>query len=333
MYTIIFSLLVTVSSLDDSAAFKKLTVISPAKIREVASRELVEITTAESAKHAVEGFLANPTAIDCFDEVTYNYTGGRYNNNPIRFRLRTPSHVDPKKKYPLVVWFHGKGESDNDNKRQLAHIQATLDLLLGPSSIDCYIMATQCPQDNPSWTSSLSTEGIGDAPLTIAQEVFEAILDEYPIDTNKVSVFGLSSGGSAVWEFSRRNRGRIATIVPVSTNPPSVQFDTDAVVWAFNCTKDNAAPSASVKPLVDAINQSGGLACLTEVKSEGHDAWTYALKDMHVLRWMTEQKLGTKPYPPPGICCNTMSVSGAIFGYAAPLLLIVFTFCVRRRIM
>src|SRR5262245_66252564 len=39
----------------------------------------------------------------------------------LNYRLMKPSDYDAKKKYPLVLFFHGAGERGNDNVAQLVH--------------------------------------------------------------------------------------------------------------------------------------------------------------------------------------------------------------------
>ncbi len=232
----------------------KLILLEKAKISTISNREIREATGEESEKDKKEdGYLPNPTAIDCFDALGYRYTGGRYNDELIRFRLRCPPKIEPGKKYPLIVWFHGKGESGDDNKRQLAHLQYTLPFLAGPKSLDFFMLVTQCPKDNPYWDTSVSTEGKGDAPMTIAREIMEAVIKEFPIDEDRISAFGLSSGGAAAWQFVQDSPEKFASIVSCSASPPSGPLLTDVTVWAFGCTGDG---QISMEQLRQTINQT-----------------------------------------------------------------------------
>jgi len=56
----------------------RLTMISSAKERHLSKEEIRKITESESKKHAIEGYIANTGGVDCFDELSYRYTGGRY---------------------------------------------------------------------------------------------------------------------------------------------------------------------------------------------------------------------------------------------------------------
>ncbi len=198
--------------------------------------EIEKLSLQESTSHAVEGYVSVKSVVDCFDEMSYNYTGGRYNNEEIKFRLRSPNNIKLHKKYPLVVWFHGKGESGDDNRRQLAHLQYTLEFLVGPKSLDFFMLVTQCPKDNPYWNTSVSQEGKGDAPVTIAMEIFEHLIEEYPIDKSMISTFGQCSGAVGSWELIKKYPELIAAVTPIV---PDIATTIGELVAAGGQTEDS----------------------------------------------------------------------------------------------
>jgi predicted peptidase len=301
--------------------------LSKSRISAISNREITEVSATESKKHVDDGYLAHPKAMDCFDALGYRYTGGRYNNDLIRFRLRCPSKIQPGKKYPLIVWFHGKGESGNDNKRQLAHLQYTLPFLAGSKSLDFFMLVTQCPQDNPHWNTSVSKEGKGDAPFTIAAEIFEHLLDEYPIDKTKISTFGQCSGAVASWMFVRKYPEWSAAVVSISATPPLELTFTDIAISAYNCVKDPTVPIQPMRDYVTRINRNGGNAHLTEIKLDSHDAWTPALSQYKVVAWMIAQKKNSFLSPPPGFVWDPLSWIQVFICFVLPVgILLLFHF-------
>ncbi len=297
----------------------------------LSASEIEKLSLQESTSHAVEGYVSVKSVVDCFDEMSYNYTGGRYNNQEIKFRLRSPNNIKPHKKYPLVVWFHGKGESDNENSRQLAHMQMTMEFLIGPKMLDCFIIATQCPKDNPNWFTTVSTEGKGDAPITILREIFDATIKEFPIDEDRISVFGLSSGGSAAWQFVMDSPEKFAGLVVCSaTKPPGVP-PTNLNIWTFANTGDGGVPIENVRQSVQEINAKGGTALLTEMNSGGHDSWFQALSNKKVLAWMVTQKRNGMLNPPPGMVLMPKRWSQVLARYGLPLLCLLPFFVFRKR--
>jgi predicted peptidase len=309
----------------------RLEVISKAKTAVMSKNEISKIELEESKKHTVDGYLAHSKVVDCFDALAYQYTGGRYNDKQIRFRLRCPPTIKPGKTYPLVVWFHGTGESDDDNERQLAHLQSILPHLTGPESLDFFMLVTQCPKDNRSWMTSLSHEGKGDAPFTVAMEIFEQILEEYPIDRNRISTFGQCSGAAASTALIRKYPGLIAAVVYISASPPEGLPITDVAISAFNCTGD---PMVSIQPMrnyIKRIKKAGGNAALTEIQIASHDAWSPALSTYRVIAWMIQQNKNSILSPPPGVVFGTRTWIQSFIYFGLPICCMIPFLLIRLR--
>lgn len=294
---------ITVSLTVDASEYSGKKIILIEKSKQLTQREIRKTARSESEKNADGGYNANPGVTDCLAVMEYrSYTGGRYIDEPIRFRMLFPEKIIPGKKYPLVIWFHGKGESGEDNTRQLSHVQSTLPYLTGKEKLEFFIIATQCPGDNPLWETSISDVGRGDAPMTIVHEIFEAALEEYPIDPARLEVFGLCSGGNAAWSFVGQHPGRFASMVTCSATPPpgvNPQNYVGTRIWAFNNIGDTA-PYQVAERMVRAINGAGGNAHLVLNDTDNHDSWTKALRKDKVIGWMILQHLDNGG-PPQGV--------------------------------
>ena len=269
----------------------------------VKSSTVAMIAEQESVKAEDGGYLANPSIVDCFAEMSYQYTGGRYDNETIKFRLRSPDKVKPGKKYPLIVWLHGAGESGSDNSRQLSHMQYTMEIFSGPNKLDFYMLVTQCPEDNNTWDRSVSNEGKGDAPLTILMEILDCILDDFPIDKNCVSVVGLCSGAQGGWSLLKAKPNFFSAVVAIATTPPNGlswhEHCNGTSLWAFNNRQDEGVPIEPMRNFVNLVRQSGELAYLTE-RDGGHEAHILAMRQDKAIAWLVKQDR-TKITPPPGL--------------------------------
>jgi len=298
-------------------------VVAP-QAEHIKSGVITMVSEQESVLAEDGGYLANPTVVDCFSEMSYQYTGGRYNDETIRFRFRSPDKVDPNKKYPLVIWLHGAGESGNDNQRQLAHMQSTIEFLAGSRKLDFYILATQCPADNRTWDHSTSSEGKGDAPVIIVQEILDQIVDTFPIDRNRISVVGMCSGGVGAWSLLKAKPNFFSAVVVFAASPPSGLLWNEhcqgTSLWAFNNNQDESVPVEPMRRFVDQINQSGGLAYVT-VRDGGHDTHTKAMRKDKVVAWIMLQDR-TRIAPPPGLTVYAYNnFWRPFFLFALPILL------------
>ncbi len=266
-----------------------------------------------------------PDIVDCFAAMEYRFTGGSYRNKPIRFRMHMPDNIDYQKKYPLIVWFHGLGEAGDDNVKLLGHLRSSMGFFIGNNRRDFFLLAVQCPPGNNHWLGSTSAEETGDSPLTITGEIMEAVIRQYPVDENKVSLFGISLGGSAVWEFAKKHPRRFAAMVPCSGRPPG---DGDSApylgtaIWAFNNIGDTGVPIGETERFVETINVSGGNAFLSAYVDGGHDAWTRAMKEDKIVGWLILQRLDGKG-PPQGVVCRPISVTRHFFLFGLPVLIVV----------
>lgn len=250
-------------------------------------------------------------------------------NEPIRFRLRSPMKVEPGKKYPLIIWLHGFGESNDDNVRQLAHVHYAIKSFAGKDQLDFFMLATQCPADNPSWENSVSKEGQGDAPITIMNEILGHLVDEYPIDEDRIGVIGVCSGGDAAWRYVAKHPERFSSFIPFSCSPSSEispsSFEKTAV-WAFN-NKGDTVPFQPTVDIVQHINDLGGTARIKLREGGLHITWDRPLARQELIRWMIHQdRHGGGPIPWDAYYHRTPSRVFLMFGL--PALMIVFSFVV-----
>ena len=290
----------------------KLVLLSP-QVISIGKSEIKSISEEKSVKHADGGYIESNSVVGCFAAMSYRYTGGRYHDEEIRFRMHSPESIVSGKKYPLLIWLHGTGESGDDNRRQLAHMQSMIELLAGDNKMDFYLLATQCPADNCHWTSSISNEGKGDAPLTIMKEILDILLEEYPINRNRISFHGQCSGAQGAWCFLEKYPELVSAIAAFSTTPPTWdERYRKTSFWAFNNLYDKGVPVEQMQNFVRQVNASGGLGYLTIRKSESHDTWAKAMKKDKITAWLVLQDREHFA-PPPGVIVQPHRKTGKQF--------------------
>ncbi len=246
-----------------------------------------------SEKNKDDGYNAHQLMLKRFAVMKFVYDGGRYQNEEIFFRMAFPQNVVPGQKYPLVLWMHGYGESTGENMRQLAHLHHAAPLFFGKNAPDFYMLAPQLPPDNPYWLESISSRGSGDSGIAILNALMERALEEFPIDPERVSVMGISSGASAAWTFVAQSKRPIAALAVFSGAPSSKLSPEQFVnvhIWTFNNNADGDS-GQKTREFVDAINRVGGDAHATVMENESHDAWSEPLTQGNVLLWVLD------PYP------------------------------------
>ena len=139
-----------------------------------------------------------------------------YEGHTVPYRFYVPEGLEEGKKYPLVLFLHGLGESGTDNVGHVVNNEGAAiwvnDHLNGGEPR--FVLAPQLPDPkDPD-----AEPGEANLRWTLkTQKAILALLDElaakYPIDENRQYITGLSLGGYGSWMLQERSGGRFAAVV------------------------------------------------------------------------------------------------------------------------
>lgn len=186
------------------------------------------------------------------------------------------------------------------------------------------MLVTQCPSETPGWNFQPSTK---DGTLDVLAAIMEQVIADNPIDENRITVTGVSSGGYGVWKLLEEKPDLFAGAVPTSCATPSHIKKLESLkqtrIWSF-VNKGDVSPE-STRITMQKINDSGGSMALTECDAPGHNAWRPAMEDYNCFRWMLAQKRGSPLTPPPGAIVHASNPPLLVFAvYLLPFSIIVF---------
>ena len=284
--------------------------------------EQLEAISKLAPKPNRDGIKVHPAMLPLFQSMVLHYSGGTYNDAPIRFRLHTPEPYHKGKKYPLVVWLHGAGECGADNINQLSHLHHIIPYLVGPKKRDFFLLVPQCPHAHVSWeapeicSTRIRADGgvechvvddpvaLGDAPLAFTLAMVDAALKQFPIDPNRVTVAGLSTGGDGTWRMLERRPDLFAAAAPVVSwqamqekslrEKPLLK---KIPIWAIYSSDDRAIDFARKE--FERMRKRGCHVCKTEFGVCGHRAWTPAMLQGDVFGWLISRaRRGIASLPP-----------------------------------
>jgi predicted peptidase len=222
---------------------------------------------------------------------TFEYKDGK----PIPYRLLKPDNIDPKKKYPLVLFLHGAGERGNDNEKQLVHGVAEFAKAENRKKYPCFLVAPQCPTGQ-GWSDFLAKPGkTAKKQAEPGAAVFDLICGltySLPIDCDRVYITGLSMGGYGTWDLITRNPGFFAAAVPIcgGGDPTQAEKIAKMPIWVFHGGKDPVVKPERSREMVEAIKKAGGEPKYTEYPDVGHNSWVKAYQDADMMKWLFEQK-------------------------------------------
>ena len=214
------------------------------------------------------------------------------------YRWAQPKTVDPAKKYPLVILFHGAGERGNNNRSQLVHGATDLLNYMSEKGIEAYFVAGQCPTgkqwvDTPWGNTSHTMPAEPSETMALAMELIDKVRHEPTVDMNQVLVTGISMGGYGTWDIVQRRPEWFAAAMPCcgggDTNL-AVRIK-DVPIWTFHGGADNVVPTSRSRDMTAALKAVGGNIRYREYPKVGHGCWgqTYANWD-EVLAWFFSQR-------------------------------------------
>lgn len=243
----------------------------------------------------------NPEFVDLFQPLEYRFTGGEYVDRAFKYRLYVPATTESGQRMPLIVWLHGMGDGGTDNAWQLRWLERLVFRHHRWNRYPFFLLAVQCPPDNPAWTRAGSAVRADDM-INVAKEILEQTLRDDPIDPERVYLSGVSSGGTGCWQFATRYPEYFASVAPfASGGGDNSQVDrlANIPIWAFHSKDDTGTKIRGVRETVRALEAIGGNVHLTEVDSDKHDCWSVTF-DRHLLDWMLSQRRGQTPSWDPG---------------------------------
>lgn len=191
-----------------------------------------------------------------------------------------PKDFDTNKKYPLVFFLHGAGERGDDLDMAMRHGYMKYVRENG-AEYPFICIAPQCPRGKywGCYTESLNA-------------FLEDMMDELPVDRNRVYLTGFSMGGTGTWMLAMAYPEKFAAIAPICGT--GIYWNAGAVahlpIFMYHGDCDNIVPVTESVKMLESVNKRGGNAKLKICYGVGHNAWDYAYTDEELMNWLLEQR-------------------------------------------
>ncbi len=206
----------------------------------------------------------------------------RAEGHGMQFRLFGESKLRraKDKKFPLVVYLHGRGGnvmtpgqpgiarnfSADDNYRKRP----------------CIILVPQCPKDK-FWH--------GEQAGTVVK-IINDLVKYLPVDENRIYLTGYSMGGYGTFALLGMEPKLFAAGIPVAGggHPSTASKFKKVPVWVFHGAKDNVVSVEQSRSMVEALKKARGNVKYTEDPEGNHGIGGRIYADKEVHEWMFEQK-------------------------------------------
>lgn len=179
------------------------------------------------------------------------------------------------KRWPLVLFLHGSGESGHDLERVKKHGPPKL---VGEGRQFPFILVS--PQTDHGWKA----DELG--------SLLDSIEARYAVDRSREYVTGLSMGGFGTWNLLAAFPNRFAGAVMIcgGGNPEAAERIKDTPLWVVHGERDTVVPIARSQACVEAIERLGAKVRFTRYPDATHDSWTQTYSNPRVYRWLLEQR-------------------------------------------
>ncbi|KAJ9607556.1 hypothetical protein H2200_007634 [Cladophialophora chaetospira] len=263
----------------------------------------------------------------------FDFFDQRISNAPFgyeHFVSLPPSYEqDLDKRWPLILFLHGAGESQRGKNESFASIRHGI-----PKVVLCYDKLKSNPNssEDPSIEIPLAPRlrkskqtGQGDRStqpvpretcelvaenfITVTPSlnmdngygwdaaVLSALLDEiverYRVDADRIHITGFSMGGYGTWDLALHSPKRFATLSPICGGGDRLRAVHIKHVphWVFHGDQDDIIPVKASIQMVEALEKADA----REVKFKRypdlkHDSWTPTYNEPELYRWMLSHK-------------------------------------------
>lgn len=217
----------------------------------------------------------------------------------LKYRILYPENFDATKTYPVLFFLHGRGESGNDNEKQLTH---GAKLFLTDDFRKTYptiVIFPQCAED--SYWSNVEIETASDKRFftfvkggkpTKSMELLLNLTDQFLkqsfVNKSKVYIGGLSMGGMGTFEILRRKTKTFAAAFAIcgGDNTQNAKKYQHVPLWIFHGGLDDVvAPQFSFNVYRE-LKKLGHEPKFTIYPKANHNSWDSAFAEPNLLPWL-----------------------------------------------
>ena len=217
---------------------------------------------------------ADPT-----EQTNINEAHAKLSGMEIEYWLYTPETVSGD--MPLIVYLHGGTSKGNDLDLLIKREGFPQYVIQGKLNIPAYVIMPQAPEEIRSW-NEIGNQIVELAAITV---------DQYPIDSGKISLTGHSMGGIGTWEIGFAHKDFFSRIAPlsgtISKRLQSAISELTIPVWSIigsDPSDQNAFSSnTSIFPQIEKNNPN---ARLTIMEGAKHWEVVKAYLQYDIINWL-----------------------------------------------
>lgn len=196
----------------------------------------------------------------------------------MNYLVYLPQDYEQQKACPLLMFLHGGGQRGPDLEKVKA---IGLPKLLAQGKQLPFIVVTPQFAEDEFWWEPVHLTAL-----------LDEVIRKYKVDTDRICVTGLSTGGFGCWGLAAHIPDRLAAIVPIcgGGEPYWTKQLSHLPVWAFHGAKDQIVLVERSIAMDEAMKKNGGNPKLTIYPEAAHDAWTETYNNPELYDWLLAQR-------------------------------------------
>lgn len=201
----------------------------------------------------------------------------------LRYGLYKPANYDFKKFYPLIVYLHGSRDTVS---RDLVYYDESIQKE-NPS----FVLTPKCEEPDQGWGNTWHDSHTKAMTKTLA--LVDSLIKIYPIDKNRLYLYGISMGGFGVFSTLAKEPGKFAAAYAVcgGSDIKAAPKLLETPLWIFHGEMDDIVPVYLSRDIYKELIRLGGKkAKYTEYPGVKHNSWENVSKEKLLAGWLFAQK-------------------------------------------
>ncbi len=202
----------------------------------------------------------------------------------VGYLLYLPESYKPGESLPVMLFLHGRGESDGP--LSVVAKWGPPQLVARGDKLPYILVSPQCPKED-NWSSPTQQTRIA--------ELLDAIVKKFSGNKDRIYLTGLSMGGSGSWRMAADHPEKFAAVVPICGRGQTADAAKlkSLPIWVF-CGDQDGVFKAN-EELVQAIVKAGGQSIrFTSLENVGHNSWSAAYATPDLYQWLDRLSLSKK---------------------------------------
>lgn len=187
--------------------------------------------------------------------------------------------ADAEGPLPAILFLHGAGERGSDGWKQTT-VGIGAEIRAKPSSYPAIVVMPQVPHGR-NWSGAM---------VDVALLALEKAEQEFPVDSRRLYLTGISMGGNGAWNVANRAPRKFAAIAPLCGygNPRDMAPEWNELpIWIFHGAEDKVVPPEHSREMYHALRERGArFVRYTEFSGMGHEIWDKVYADSEFQRWL-----------------------------------------------